>query len=285
MNNQIGAEMIDFPDISLTTWQPTRDQLHDYIKLVGAVRSVLTPPQRHWGHLSLFVSSAGLTTSPIPAGPRTFELILDLRRHELADEASRGETANFRLHGQSTERLSADLQAFLGSLGIHPELAPDLIGRSDGVYDAQAVGRYWQALAQLDILLKQFSGELRRGAGIVRLWPHHFDLAVFWLSGRCIPGEDSDDEDNADERMNFGFSTGDDSIVEPYLYATAYPLPPELPHAELPPGAKWQTEGWQGAVFPYAELVGVTDAQERVLSFLRRMQDLGERYMTPVSYE
>jgi len=112
-----------------------------------------------------------------------------------------------------------------------------------------------------------------------------FDLAVFWLSGRSIPGEDSDDEDNADERMNFGFSTGDDSIAEPYLYATAYPLPPELPHAELPPGARWQAEGWQGAVFPYAELVGMADAQERVLSFLRGMQDLGERYMTPVSYE
>jgi hypothetical protein len=281
MNNQIGAEMIDFPDISLTTWQPTRDQLHDYIKLVGAVRSVLTPPQRHWGHLSLFVSSAGLTTSPIPTGSRTFELDLDLRRHGLSVETSWGETAFFRLHGQSAERLSADLQAFLGSLGIHPVLDPDLIGRSDGIYDAQAVGRYWQALVQLDILLKQFSGERRGqdGAALAAslIWPCSGYRSLY-------PGR-WDDEDNADERMNFGFSTGDDSIAEPYLYATAYPLPPELPHAELPPGARWQTEGWQGAVFPYAELVGVADAQERVLSFLRGMQDLGERYMTPVSYE
>jgi hypothetical protein len=277
--------MVDFPDISLTTWQRTRDQLHDYSKLLGAVRSVLTPPQRHWGHLSLFVSSAGLTTSPIPAGPGTFELILDLRRHELAVEASGGEAAHFRLHGQSAERLGADLRAFLGSLGIHPELDHDLIGRSDGVYDAQAVERYWRALAQLDVLFKRFSGELRSGAGTVRLWPHHFDLATVWLSGRCVPGQDVDDEDYADERMNFGFSTGDDSIPDPYLYATAYPLPPELPHAELPRGASWQTRGWQGAVLLYAELVGVADAHELVLTFLRGMQDLGTRYMTPVSYE
>jgi hypothetical protein len=249
------------------------------------VRSALTPPQRHWGHYSLFVSSAGLTTSPIPAGLGAFELILDLRRHELVVETSGGETTRFRLHGQSAQRLHADLQSFFGRLGIHPELDPDLIGRSDGVYDAQAAARYWRALMQLDILFKQFSGELRRGAGTVRLWPHHFDLAVFWLSGRCVPGEDCADEDNADERMNFGFSTGDDSIAEPYLYATAYPLPPELPHAELPAGVRWHTAGWQGAVLLYAELVSVADAQERVLTFLRGMQDLGERYMTPVSYE
>ena len=101
------------------------------------------------------------------------------------------------------------------------------------LYDIEAVTRFWRALSQLDLLFKQFSGELRRGAGAVRLWPHHFDLAMMWLTGRLIPGQDPDNEDYADERMNFGFSTGDATVPEPYLYATAYPLPPEMPHARV----------------------------------------------------
>jgi hypothetical protein len=46
------------------------------------------------------------------------------------------------------------------------------------------VERYWQALAQIDILLKQFRGELREETSPVQLWPHHFDLSLVWFSGR-----------------------------------------------------------------------------------------------------
>jgi hypothetical protein len=188
--------------------------------------------------------------------------------------------AQFPLRGQSAAHLNREVSAFLNGLDIHFEFPPDeVIGQSDGVYDAQAVTRFWRALSQLDMLLKQFSGELRRGAGTVRLWPHHFDLAVLWLTGRSLPGHDPDDENNADACMNFGFSTGDPSVPEPYLYATAYPLPPEMARATMPAGAVWHTEGWQGAVLPYADLVEADDAEERVLAFLRGMQRLGERAM------
>lgn len=277
--------MADFPDLSLAAWQPTRDLLHAYAGVPGAVRMALTPPQRHHGHVSLFVSARGLTTSPIPAGARTFEMLLDLTQHRLTIQTSDGEIAHFPLRGQSADNLGRDVAASLAAMAVHFEPEAAELGQTGGEYDTAAVARFWQALSQLDLLFKQFGGELRRGAGAVRLWPHHFDLAVLWMTGRLIPGQDPDDEDYADERMNFGFSTGDATVPEPYLYATAYPLPVEMPHAELPAGAQWQTEGWQGALLPYNDLVGAEDAAERVLAFLRGMQDLGDRYLTPQGYD
>jgi len=275
----------DFPDLSLAAWQPTRDLLHAYAGVPGAVRMALTPPQRHHGHASLFVSARVLTTSPIPAGARTFEMLLDLTQSRLLIEIGDGETTGFPLRGQSAMTLGREVATYLAKTGIYFEPDVEELGQTEGIYDPAAVARFQRALSQLDILFKHFSGELRQGAGAVRLWPHHFDLAVLWLTGRLIPGQDPDNEDYADERMNFGFSTGDATVPEPYLYATAYPLPPEMPHAELPAGARWQTEGWQGAVLPYAELVGADDAADRVLAFLRGMQDLGNRYMTPQGYD
>ncbi len=277
--------MTDFPDLSLAAWQPTRDLLHAYAGVSGAVRMALTPPQRHYGHASLFISARGVTTSPIPAGARTFEMILDLTQHQLLIQTSDGQAAHFPLRGQPAAQLGRDVAAYLAGFGVHFEPDAAELGQAEGVYDPAAVVRFHRALAQLDILFKQFSGELRRGAGTVRLWPHHFDLAVMWLTGRLVAGQDPDNEDYADERMNFGFSTGDATIPAPYLYATAYPLPPEMAHAELPAAARWQTEGWQGAVLPYADLVGANDAAERVLAFLRGVQDLGERYMTLQGYD
>ena len=68
----------------------------------------------------------------------------------------------------------------------------------------------------------------------LRCWPHHFDLAVVWFSGRKVPGQDPNDPEYSNEQMNFGFSTGDSGTPEPYFYATAYPAPDGWMENDLP---------------------------------------------------
>jgi hypothetical protein len=84
---------------------------------------------------------------------------------------------------------------------------------------------------------------------------------------------------DADEQMNFGFSTGDGGIPEPYFYATAYPLPAALPGAPLPEGVVWHNQGWQGAVLRYAALVEDTNAGERLVNYWRVVQQAGMALM------
>ncbi len=47
----------------------------------------------------------------------------------------------------------------------------------------------------------------------------------------------------------------------------------------MPPGAEWHTEGWSGAVLRYAQLVGASEAEERLLTFLRTYQQAGMALM------
>jgi hypothetical protein len=47
----------------------------------------------------------------------------------------------------------------------------------------------------------------------------------------------------------------------------------------LPDGAYWHTEGWTGAVLPYAALLSDSDPEERLLNFLRMLQGHGSRLM------
>ena len=88
----------------------------------------------------------------------------------------------------------------------------------------------------MDLLLKQFRSEQHRETSPVQLWPHHFDWALSWFSGRPIPDDGSPTGYRSVEQMMFGFSTGDVSIDEPYLYILAYPFADEWLETKLPDG-------------------------------------------------
>jgi hypothetical protein len=82
---------------------------------------------------------------------------------------------------------------------------------------------------------------------------------MVWLPGDKVPGQDSANEEYADQQMNFGFVFGDEGIAEPYFYVTAYPLPDSLPRAKLPAGTTWRSEGFNGAMLLYRDLVATNN--------------------------
>ena len=270
----------NFPSLALSEWQATRDTIAVYAQVLGKIRRALTPQQKHWWHISLRVAASGLTTTPIPAGDRTFELLLDFAHHRLLLTTSHGQRRDFPLTGQSAKAFRDELLTVLAELGFEPQIDPDLFDDdSAGTYDEAAVFNYWQALVQIDATLKEFRYGFRGESSPVQLWPHHFDLGVNWFSGRLIPDQDPDDPEWSDEQMNFGFSTGDSGIPNPYFYITSYPVPDGLTDTELPDGAYWQSEGWTGAVLPYEVLVSDNDGKAHLLSFLRTVQKAGSERM------
>jgi hypothetical protein len=269
-----------FPPLPLDSWRRTRDSLHTYVRVAGAIRRALGPPQKHWWHISLRTGACGLTTTPMPAGPLTCELLLDFTTHDLSVASSRGHWWDINLEEQATRDVWEAALAALEQLDVRPNLdASPFMSDEPNPYNALAVEHYWQALAQIDMLLKQFRGELREETSPVQLWPHHFDLSLVWFSGRRVPGEE--EPGMADEQMAFGFSTGDESMPDPYLYVTAYPWQDKLMEAPLPEGARWQLDGWRGALLPYEILQQQEEPRAFLLDFWRALQCAGAELMAP----
>ena len=270
----------NFPPLVMTDWEPTLKSLQKYAQVIGKVRRALAPKQKHWWHVSLQVGTTGLTTGPIPAGAVSFEMLLDLTSHQLVISTSRGERLHKPITGQSPAVFSEEALFALASLGFNVEIDRALFDdTTPGTYDRAAVERYWQATSQINGLFHEFKGAQRGETGPVAMWPHHVDLAMLWFSGRLIPGQDPENEEYSDEQMNFGFSPGDESIADPYFYITAYPSPEGLTDTPLPPNAKWLTGDFNGAVMMYEALVGAEDAGEKLLNFLRTVQEAGAKLM------
>jgi hypothetical protein len=266
------------PPLSLASWRNTRDTLHTYVHLVGAIRRALMPPQKHWWHISLHTGACGLTTTPIPAGRMTCELMLDFTTHELSVATSRGHWWDVSLEEQSSRDVTEAVLAALEQIDVRPEFDNvPFCGEEPNPYNALDVENYWQALSQVDIVLKRFRGGLREETGAVQLWPHHFDLSMVWFSGRRLPGYDNPSW--ADEQMAFGFSTGDESFEDAYFYVTAYPWPGAILETSLPEGARWQLEGWRGALLPYEFVQRQEDAEQVLLSFWRQLHAAGAGLM------
>jgi hypothetical protein len=269
-----------FPLLALADWCATRDTLHGYARVLGMIRGAQTPKQKHWWHISLRVTPGGITTTRIPNRETGFELRLELSTHRLVIQADRARPTLIPLDGQSSAILGAQIMSTLENLGSRPDLDATKLGDSNPAhYDRAAVERFWQALSRIDAILKRFQEKLETNTSPVQLWPHHFDLAMNWFSGRRVPGKNPADEETSKEQMNFGFSTGDDDISDPYFYITAYPLPAELVKTQLPPEASWHMQDWTGALLPYAALTRTEHPEEKLAGFLQQVHSAGSRLM------
>ena len=269
-----------FPALLPDQLQPTHDTIRGYAQVLGKVRRALTPRQKHWWHVSLRTAATGLTTTSIPAGDFTVEMLLDFTTHQLVIKTSRGDVYSKPLQGQSLAIFCEDTLAALAALGIEPDIDRSLFtDNTPGTYIPTVAAQYWRALSQIGAVFKQFKGGLRQETGPVQLWPHHMDLALLWFSGRLVPDQDPDDEEYSDEQMNFGFSPGDEGIPEPYFYITAYPTPDGFADTPLPNDAYWHTEGFTGAILNYASLVKANDPADKLLNFLQTVQQAGANLM------
>ena len=274
--------MPKFPILELSDWKPTRDTIHGYSKILGKIRSELTPKQKHWWNISLKCSSAGLITTPIPSpdNSKTFEIELDLTDHQVSVRTSKAELTTIELKGESITKLADYILTSLSFFNVSTDINKTSFSDLEITeYKKSKVEDFWYSLSQIDQIFKEFKGNLREETSPVQLWSHHFDLAFSWFSGRLVLDQDPNDEEYSDEQMGFGFSTGDEGIPNPYFYATAYPLPDGLDKVELPKGAKWTTEGFTGGLLMYEELTKTNDPKSLLMDFLSSMQNEGAKLM------
>ena len=186
-----------WPGLSLVSWSESCETLHRWTQIVGKVRMKLTPLVNHWWNVTLYVTSRGLTTSPIPYGTRTFDIAFDFQQHLLLIECSDGRTEALKLapmavsdfYDEFMSRLrQLDIAVHIWTMPVEIENAvPFEEDRAHAQYDPIYVKRFWRVLVDSARVMTAFRGRFLGKASPVHFFWGSFDLAVTRFSGRPAP--------------------------------------------------------------------------------------------------
>jgi len=273
-----------FPALDPVQLVATRDALHAYARILGSWSSTCRVRRKHWWHASLRPSISGVTTGVIYTDNTHFEVVLNFRDSVLLARTATGDSMTIELLGQAASGPARQLSEFLQGAGVATELASAvnaIAATRDETrfaeYSPEQARRLLRTLSAVTSALHSFRAGIPGETSPIQLWPHHFDLAMLWLPGEKIAGQDPDDEERSDKQMNFGFTFGDEGIPEPYFYVTAYPSPQEFGCLELPGGTRWQTDGFTGAVLTYQRLLDELRPAEYLLALWTRLLSAGRQ--------
>ncbi len=275
-----------WPSLPLDSWRDTRDTLHMWTQIIGKTRLALAPPENHWWQVALYLTPRGLTTSPMPYGPRTLSADFDFLDHRLQLRTSDGATRGVPLSPRSVADFYADYLEALGSLGVQVRLRPVPVevevaipfaeDRQHASYDAEAVGRWWELLMEADRVLKRFRGGFFGKASPVHFFWGSFDLAATRFSGRRAPPHPGGapncpdyvmKEAYARECSSCGFWPGSGPLAEPAFYSYAYPQPPGYADRPvLPEGASYNRDLGE-FILPIEAVRTAADPDAAVLDF------------------
>jgi Family of unknown function (DUF5996) len=277
------------PPLPLKEWEDTKETLHRYCQIVGKVRREYSPYRNHWWHVTLYVTTRGLSTGPIPYGRTTFDISFDLLENRLAVTTGEG-AFSFALDDLSVAEFYRRLFEGLRSLEIDASINPEPFRLDDehtldaNTYhrtcDEGYVRRYHHVLAWVDQVFKEFAGRFNGKTSPVQLFWHSFDLALTRFSGRRAPVRPGADlvtrEAYSHEVISCGFWPGDPSVREPAFYSYTAPEPENLAEQPLhPPAASWQEGGT--ALLTYEEVRSSSSPQETLLEFLQSAYEAGAK--------
>jgi Family of unknown function (DUF5996) len=277
-----------WPELLTASWRDTAATLQLWTQIVGKIRLTKSPWLNHSWHVTLYVTTRGLTTSPIPDGDRTFQIDFDFFDHVLMTSTSDGSGRQFALAGQSVASFYAAIMANLKALGVDvaidemPNELPDPIRFSQDTqhasYDPDAAQRFHQILVNCDRVFKQFRTGFVGKASPVHFFWGSFDLAVTRFSGRKAPRhpggvphlpDDVAREAYSHEVSSAGFWPGGGAIEYPAFYSYAYPEPAGYRSTPVRPGAAFFSEALGEFTLPSDAVRSAADPDGALLDFLQ----------------
>ena len=277
-----------WPDLTYSAWSETLATLQLWTQIVGKIRLAQTPWLNHSWHVTLYVTSRGLTTSPIPHSGRTFEIEFDFLAQQLIIAASDGGRRTIALEPRTVADFYAAVSSALSELKIPVrinEYPCEIAGatrfsedRIHSAYDRDHAQRFWQVLVQVDRVFKQFRTGFVGKASPVHFFWGSFDLAVTRFSGRRAPaftgkapGLDAKvmQEAYSHEVSSAGFWPGGNGIDYAAFYSYAYPTAAQFKNCPVTPDGAAFNETLGEFLLPYDVVREAADPDAALLSFLQ----------------
>src|SRR5213079_742608 len=270
--------------------------LHMWLQIVGKVRLVQTPWTNHSWHVTLYVTSRGLTTSPIPHGADTFEIRFDFVDHRLRILKGDGGQRAIELKPRSVADFYKAVMTALDELklpvkiDILPNEIPNPIpfdrDEQHRAYDPEYANRFWRVLVQADRVFKEFRSRFCGKCSPVHFFWGSFDLAVTRFSGRAAPPhpggvphlpDEITREANSQEVSSLGFWPGNAVAPTPVFYSYAYPEPPGFAETKVQPEAALYLPKLREFILPYDTVRTAEKPDDVLLDFAQSAYDAASK--------
>lgn len=292
MKLDAGARAEYWPELAFADWATTAATLHMWTQIVGKIRLSLTPWINHSWHVTLYLTSRGLTTSPIPFGLRTFEIRFDFIDHELRILTSAGPTRVLKLRAQSVAEFYRSVMAALQELELPVKinLVPNEIENAvpfdqdeeHRSYDPDYANRFWRVLLQSHRVFIEFRSRFCGKCSPVHFFWGSFDLAVTRFSGRNAPAHPGGvphlpdavaREAYSQEVSSLGFWPGNAAIPTPIFYSYAYPEPTGFSQSKITPATAGYDAKLHEFTLPYDNVRTADAPDEVILGFAQSTYD------------
>jgi hypothetical protein len=248
-------------------WEGTRATLHAYALAVAAIPRAYAEAHPKWWHVSLKLTDGGFVTDPIPISEgESLELKMDLVSHEVAVSTSGGgvHTVSMR-HGLTGSEFAERLIQIAAAYGLKGDYDRAKFESGEArEYDIEASGVFRDVMARIGASFERHRDTLTGEVSPVQVWPHGFDLAFEWFGSRVETFEEHGTISEHPSQLNLGFYPAG----RPYFYSNPWPFETDrLVDNDLPHGAEWHTDRWQGSILYYDQLQGDPDAEQKLLEY------------------
>ena len=278
----------EWPAFPPAAWRDTYATLHMWMQIVGKTRLALAPMENHWWQVALYVTSRGVTTSPMPYGDFSVAVEFDFISHQLSVQTSRGSQDSFALTSMSVAEFFARYTRSLRALAVEVKIIPSPVEVEIAVpfmqdhehasYDPVAAHRCWLILAATERVMKRFRGGFMGKQSPVHFFWGSFDLAATRFSGRRAPAHPGGVPNCPDRVMveayshecsSCGFWPGDGVSRPPAFYAYAYPEPAGYAARPVEPGVASYDLQAREFLLPYDRMRAAAAPADVLLRFFQ----------------
>ena len=283
-----------WPVLSYEKSKDTYETLHLWTQIVGKIKLAILPWVNHSWHITLHVTSYGLTTQTMPYGDRNFQIDFDFIEHLLKISTSRGELRQFDLHGISVADFYKKIFELLDDLEINIKINPvpseivdpvpfekDAIHKS---YVDDQVTAFHSALLKIQNVFMEFRSGFKGKCSPVHFFWGGFDMALSFFSGRRAPKHPGGVPGMPDwvaaeaycrEVSSAGFWTGNDTLPEAAFYCYLYPEPDGYKTAKVQPEATYYNTTLGEFILPYQAIQQSENPRKELLEFLKSTYEAG----------
>ena len=253
-----------------------------WMQIVGKTRLALAPRQNHWWHVPLYLTSRGLTTTPMPYGSRTLQVEFDFVDHRLVLETSDGASRATPLRPQAVAEFYREYQGLLSQLGVivkvwpvpveveHP--IPFAEDRTHASYERTCP--WFFGCCRSRCVLKRFcrslSGQVESGILLGRLRSRVTRLSPAerpsGMRAMGVLGGELHEEISS-------VLAGSGVVPEPAFYAYARPEPPGLADSAISPAGAYYERQLSDFILPYEAVRGASFPDAAVLEFYQSAYD------------